>query len=105
MIPTKEQIDEMFDEKFANHAQVGDFRGEIKSFIHTIRESDRAETKKTIIDTAYVLASTQIELHHGKLPFVIFGGKADEDEKVSIYRQGIQDFVTHLSKALGITKE
>lgn len=46
MIPTKEKVDEMFDEKF-NADVLREYPNttfpRIKAFIHTIRESDRAE--------------------------------------------------------------
>ena len=38
----------------------------------------------------------QLSLFGGKLPFVIFGGKADEEEKIAIYRQALNDFLALL---------
>lgn len=43
-----------------------------------------------------VLGKDQIELNHGKLPFVMFGGKADEQEKIDYYRQGLKDFAAFI---------
>ena len=36
----------------------------------------------------------------GKLPFVIFGGKADENEKWTIYRQAYKDTISHLQSLI-----
>lgn len=39
------------------------------------------------------------ELYEGKLPFVIFKGKADEAEKMTIYTQAFKDVLSLLSQA------
>ncbi len=44
----------------------------------------------------------EIALYGGKLPFVVFGGKADEKEKITIYEQGIKDT---LRKAIDLIKK
>lgn len=51
MIPTKEKINEMFDEFYLTHiVDDGDSsflpKEDFKAFLHTIRESDRAEVVK-----------------------------------------------------------
>ena len=37
------------------------------------------------------------ELNNGKLPWVVFGGKADEEEKFAIYKLGFEDAIKILS--------
>lgn len=40
----------------------------------------------------------QIMLYGDKLPFVVFGGKADEVEKNTIYDQAFKDIISRLSE-------
>ena len=45
------------------------------------------------IEMGEFLGKEHVELYNGKLPFVIFGGKADEQEKIAIYRQALSGFL------------
>lgn len=105
---TEDDYGEDYNLQFSELDFYEELKKKVFSVLHTQRAEDREETGKAIIDTAYLLGKTQIELYNGQLPFVIFKGTASEEEKVSIYRQGIEDFLKHLQKALStldITKE
>lgn len=58
-----------------------------------IRQEVLAELKKQVER----LYKDQIELHDGRLPFVIFGGKLNEQEIVTVYRQALKDVLALLS--------
>jgi hypothetical protein len=64
---------------------------EVKSFIN-----EHFIDKKKLEEEIERLAVDQIEMFNGKLPFVVFNGKADEEEKVGIYRQALQDLKDRL---------
>lgn len=58
------------------------------------------------IEKIYILlAKEQIDLCHGKLPYVIFGSKATEQEAVQLYRKGLEDFRKHIITSLKGGKE
>jgi hypothetical protein len=46
-----------------------------------------------------------LKLYGGKLPFVVFPGKADEEEKVAIYWQAINDFNQTIQEVINQLKD
>lgn len=81
---------------------------DVKDFLAQIASRREQQAKKETVEkvveaireTGRFLGEEQIELFHGRLPFVIFQGKADEHEKVIIYRQALHDALSHLSEKL-----
>ena len=46
------------------------------------------------------ILSKQLAIYGGKLPFHIFNGKADENEKITIYEQALKDVTPIFRKSL-----
>ena len=66
--------------------------------INAFSRYDRTALITRIKGEVEELGTTQIELFNGKLPFVIFDGKADESEKIAIYRQALTDLLNRIDK-------
>ena len=73
---------------------------EVKEAVGRIVSSQAQEIYELAEQTARKLGIEQIEFFNGKLPFVVFNGKAEEWEKISIYRQAIADFTSSLQQQL-----
>lgn len=69
---------------------------DLKSRIPELEEMIVGEIERIYI----LLAKEQIELCHGKLPYVIFDSKATEEESVQLYRKGLEDFRKHFINSL-----
>lgn len=105
MIPTKKQIEEKFDKRFLEEFM--ERRDDIsilsvKSHIFNqiiipLLEGVRAEFAE--------YTEKQLKLYDGKLPFVVWEGKADEKEKITIYEQAMKDTAEILSTLLSDLKE
>lgn len=67
----------------------------IKSFLRSsltqIVEETKRDFSKQIRDAMLFNFNEQMRIYEGKLPFVVFGGKADEIEKNTIYSQAVAD--------------
>jgi hypothetical protein len=46
-----------------------------------------------------------ININDGKLPYVIFGGKADENEKITLYKSGLDDALKILTSLKHLPQE
>lgn len=89
---TQESWEERFDEKFKDSFTLGAMESwedgkVVKSFIRALLSKQAEE----ISEAVKFLGKEQIELYKGKLPFIMFMGKADEQEKIAIYRQALSD--------------
>ena len=65
---------------------------QIKSFISSLLKSQKEEIKRGIKERYQIM----IKLYNGKFPFVVFEGKADEIEKIAIYRQAVSEILKNL---------
>lgn len=68
----------------------------------------QAVRKEAIEDCEYSIKefnTRQLQAFDGKLPFVMFEGKADEKEKLTIYEQGMRDAITALRSLLPNNKK
>lgn len=52
-----------------------------------------------VMEWAKNITNEQLTLFNGKLPFVVFNGKADENEKITIYNQALSDILSYLQQA------
>ena len=90
--------------KVARQEAIKEFLGsderEVYQDYKTLQKMARQDFKKEIIEEVREeiekLKIEQIKLYGGKLPFVVFGGKADENEKITIYRQALSDLQSNL---------
>jgi tyrosine-protein phosphatase YwqE len=100
----KEEVEkELFDlikeghEAIINHEEVDEYRAKVKSFLYQFIEKSyqlgREEVVGEIEKTAQEYFSKMININNGKLPYVIFGGKADENEKITLYKSGFDDLL------------
>ncbi len=90
----KEKIMEKFDRilPFSHMYLEGrDVGKEIKDFLQSSLTSYKSQILKEIGEVVKDYFARQSEMCGGKIPFVIFEGKADEKEKITIYEKGIQD--------------
>ena len=74
-------------------------KAELRAKIPEIEKKIVEEIEKTVQD----YMDRQYKLNNGKLPFVMFEGRADENEKVAIYMQGVNDvirIINHLTNNL-----
>ena len=60
-----------------------------------IKEQERSRLIREIKERFINFHKNQIDLY-GKLPFVVFEGKADEKEKITIYEQALKDLLQEL---------
>lgn len=72
--------------------------GEFSELIYQGIKSELALREQEIVGAINMLGNEQVMLYGGKLPFVVFQGKADENEKVTIYRQALKDVLTTITK-------
>lgn len=98
----EEEFDKKFKEKidFVNYClSEGDTMfdsNDVKSFIRQLLSKQAEE----ISEAVKFLGKEQIELYKGKLPFVVCGGKADEQEKIAIYRQALNDALLAIKQVI-----
>lgn len=63
-----------------------------------IIQQAKEEERQRIVEMIEFLAKATVEVApNGNLPFVVFDGKADEDEKKTIYFQAFKDIINQLS--------
>ena len=92
----QEETHKLFDEK----VRIADANGytltpgQIKDFY----DSRFAEYERRIVEGLEFLGIDQIKLYNGKLPFVVFKGNADENEKIAIYRQALSDAIQFIQQ-------
>jgi hypothetical protein len=72
-------------------------RKKIKSFIKAEKAKSKLEGEQEfsekIIEEIREYLPRMLQVCGGKLPFVIFNGKADEDEKINLYKEGLEDAI------------
>ena len=104
MSKANQQIIESFDKKFTQSPEFPNvFRNlyladEVVEFLEQALSSQESALKAQWRKEIDWLGKEQIELYKGKLPFTVFQGKATEEEKIAIYRQGLKDAVGILKK-------
>ena len=106
------KIDEEFDKKFVTY--FGDIPvidcdtvriKDIKNFLHTqisLSEQSLLERVEKEIQDYF---TRMININDGKLPYVIFGGKADENEKITLYKSGLDDALKILTSLKHLPQE
>jgi len=95
MTPT-EKIEEMVRDFCSVTPNI---KSEVRRRIYEALAEEQARVRGVMKEYPNML----FELNNGKMPWVIFQGKADEEEKFTLYKLGFEDAMKILS-ALDITK-
>lgn len=73
-------------------------REEFLQYLEKALQHLQEEARREVVERIKSLRSRQIEAYGDKLPFVMFEGKADEKEKITIYEQAFKDILQSLEE-------
>jgi len=109
----KQQAHKEFDEKCKEveflHGVPVDlpnyYREKIKSFLDSIIDKTVQISEERIVGVIKEYPERLLQIMpEGKLPFVVFQGKANEDEKKTIYFQAVKDIISLITNKSDINK-
>ena len=84
-----EKILEEFDKKTIGGG--GMTWEEVRQFLTAKLDQARTEERERVVGEMREYPKKLFELYNGKMPWVIFQGKADEEEKFTLYKLGFED--------------
>jgi len=86
-----------FDERFS-YSRTNGLSEDIKNFIRKALSQAKEEARREVVEEIQSLRGKQIiAFGSEKLPFVFWGGKADEKETIIIYEQAFKDILQALT--------